>query len=226
MKTALVLAAKRGVDVRIVTPAIPDKKIVFRLTRSYYEPLIKAGVKIYEYTPGFIHSKSFACDDRIGVVGTINMDYRSLYLHFECATLMCGSSAVMDLKKDCLETFEISKEIRHEDCRRNFFGLLFDAFLRIVISHDEVVHGKCSLINKMPGDYEAKFAMERNSRIMVCPKRTSGAKSDWQSRPYALFLQENERNEVRLERNSRIMVLFQICDLARQTLCCCTPRTE
>ena len=132
MKTALVLAAKRGVDVRIVTPAIPDKKIVFRLTRSYYEPLIKAGVKIYEYTPGFIHSKSFACDDRIGVVGTINMDYRSLYLHFECATLMCGSSAVMDLKKDCLETFEISKEIRHEDCRRNFFGLLFDAFLRIV----------------------------------------------------------------------------------------------
>ena len=132
MKTALVLAAKRGVDVRIVTPAIPDKKIVFRLTRSYYEPLIKAGVKIYEYTPGFIHSKSFVCDDRIGVVGTINMDYRSLYLHFECATLMCGSSAVMDLKKDCLETFEISKEIRHEDCRRNFFGLLFDAFLRIV----------------------------------------------------------------------------------------------
>ncbi len=132
MKTALVLAAKRGVDVRIVTPAIPDKKIVFRLTRSYYEPLIKAGVKIYEYTPGFIHSKSFVCDDRIGVVGTINMDYRSLYLHFECATLMCGSSAVMDLKKDCLETFELSKEIRHEDCRRNFFGLLFDAFLRIV----------------------------------------------------------------------------------------------
>ena len=64
------------------------------------------------------------------------------------------------------------------------------------------------------------------SRIMVCPKRTSRAKYDWQGRPYALFLQENERNEVRLERNSRIMVLLQICDLAKQTLCCCTPRTE
>jgi len=132
MKTSLVLAAKRGVDVRIVTPAIPDKKIVFRLTRSYYEPLIKAGVKIYEYTPGFIHSKSFVCDDRIAVVGTINMDYRSLYLHFECATLIAGASSVMDVKKDCLETFEKSRLIRHEDCRRTFFGLLFDAVLRIL----------------------------------------------------------------------------------------------
>ena len=68
---------------RIVTPAIPDKKIVFRLTRSYYEPLIKAGVKIYQYTPGFIHAKSFVSDDKVAVVGTINMDNRSLFLHFE-----------------------------------------------------------------------------------------------------------------------------------------------
>lgn len=132
MKTALVLAAKRGVDVRIVTPAIPDKKIVFRLTRSYYEPLIKGGVKIYEYTPGFIHAKSFVSDDKAAVVGTINMDYRSLFLHFECGTLLAGCSAIADLKKDCLDTFAKSKEIHHEDCRRTFFGLLYDAVLRML----------------------------------------------------------------------------------------------
>lgn len=132
MKTSLVLAAKRGVDVRIVTPAIPDKKMVFRLTRSYYEPLIKAGVKIYEYTPGFIHAKSYISDDKIGVVGTINMDYRSLFLHFECGTLMIGCEALQDLKKDCLQTIAQSREIRHEDCRRGFFGLLFDSVLRVI----------------------------------------------------------------------------------------------
>ncbi len=132
MKTALVLAAKRGVDVRIVTPAIPDKKIVFRLTRSYYEPLIKAGVKIYQYTPGFIHAKSFVSDDKVAVVGTINMDYRSLFLHFECGILMSGCQAVLDVKKDCLGTFRVSREIHHEDCKRSFWGLLYDAVLRML----------------------------------------------------------------------------------------------
>lgn len=132
MKTSLVLAAKRGVDVRIVTPGIPDKKMIFRLTRSYYEPLIKAGVKIYEYTPGFMHAKSYISDDRIGVVGTINMDYRSLFLHFECGTLMIDCPALKDLKKDCLETIEKSRQIHHEDCRRGFFGLLFDGVLRVL----------------------------------------------------------------------------------------------
>ncbi len=132
MKTALVLAAKRGVDVRIVTPGIPDKKMVFRLTQSYYTPLIEAGVRIYEYAPGFIHSKSYLCDDRIGVVGTINMDYRSLYLHFECGTLLIDCEALKDLKKDYLATFKISREIQYEDCHRGFFGILLDAVLRVV----------------------------------------------------------------------------------------------
>lgn len=132
MKTALVLAAKRGVDVRIVTPGIPDKKMVFRLTRSYYAPLIEAGVRIYEYTPGFIHSKSYLCDDKIGVVGTINMDYRSLYLHFECGTLLIDCEALKDLKKDCLDTFKVSREIQYEDCHRGFFGILLDAILRVI----------------------------------------------------------------------------------------------
>ena len=98
MKLAITLAAKRGVDVRIVTPGIPDKPLVFRLTRSNYVPLLKAGVKIYEYTPGFIHAKSYVCDDEYAVVGTINMDYRSLYLHFECGTFLYRNDAVLDLK--------------------------------------------------------------------------------------------------------------------------------
>ncbi|MGF6375973.1 cardiolipin synthase [Clostridiales Family XIII bacterium PM5-7] len=132
MKTALELAAKRGVDVRIVTPAIPDKKMVFRLTRSYYAPLIKAGVRIYEYTPGFMHAKSYLSDDKIGVVGTINMDYRSLFLHFECGTLMLGCNALHDLKLDCMATMGKSKEIRLEDCRQGFFGALFEAVLRVL----------------------------------------------------------------------------------------------
>ena len=94
MRTALVRAAVRGVDVRIVTPGIPDKKTVFRLTRANYGILMKAGVRIYEYTPGFIHSKSMLCDDEYAVVGTINFDYRSLYLHFENAVYFANCPAV------------------------------------------------------------------------------------------------------------------------------------
>lgn len=103
LQNALCLAAKRGVDVRLITPGIPDKKMVYRLTRSYYASLIRAGVKIYEYTPGFVHAKSYVADDKIGVVGTINMDYRSLYLHFECGTLMYDSPAVIDLRMMILQ---------------------------------------------------------------------------------------------------------------------------
>lgn len=132
MKTALALAAKRGVDVRIVTPAIPDKRIIFRLTRSYYEPLLKAGVRIFEFTPGFIHAKSFISDDKVGVVGTINMDFRSLFLHFECGTLLAECSCLEDMKADYEQTFNLSREIHHSDCRRNFFGLLIDSILRVL----------------------------------------------------------------------------------------------
>lgn len=82
MQTSLGMAAKRGVDVCIVTPGVPDKKFVFHLTRSNYSPLLKQGVKIFEYTPGFIHAKSCVCDDEYAIVGTINLDYRSLFLHF------------------------------------------------------------------------------------------------------------------------------------------------
>lgn len=132
MRNALCLAAKRGVDVRIVTPGIPDKKIIYRLTRSNYEPLLKAGVKIYEYLPGFIHAKSYVCDDKFAVVGTINMDYRSLYLHFECGTYMYRTSAVIDLKKDCMETFDKSRQVSLSRRKRISLGSFFDAILRIL----------------------------------------------------------------------------------------------
>ena len=108
---AIQMAAKRGVDVRIVMPGIPDKRIVFRLSRSYYGYLIKAGAKIYEFTPGFMHAKSFVSDDEIAVVGTINLDYRSLYLHFECATLLYQSSVIEDIKADVLEVMDQSLEV-------------------------------------------------------------------------------------------------------------------
>ena len=88
MVTAMNTAAKSGVDVRIITPHVPDKWYVHAVSRSYYEMLVEAGVKIYEYTPGFVHAKTFVVDDEYAVVGTINLDYRSLYLHFECAAWM------------------------------------------------------------------------------------------------------------------------------------------
>ncbi|MBE7086462.1 MAG: cardiolipin synthase [Clostridiales bacterium] len=131
MRAALMRAAMRGVDVRIVTPGIPDKKMVYRLTRANYEILMRVGVKIYEYTPGFIHSKSMVCDDECAVVGTINFDYRSLYLHFENAVYFSGCDAVMEVKRDCEETFAVSKLCTKENHKRGFFGRLGDSLLRL-----------------------------------------------------------------------------------------------
>lgn len=116
MITALTLAAHSGVDVRIITPGVPDKKAVFMMTRSFYEPLTKAGVKIYEYTPGFIHSKMMIADDQYAVVGSINLDYRSLYLHFECAAFLYHCQEINEIKEDILESISVSKEITYESC--------------------------------------------------------------------------------------------------------------
>ena len=116
--TALTLAARSGVDIRIVTPHIPDKWYVHILTRAYYPQLIEAGVKIYEYTPGFIHSKTFVADDEVGVVGTINLDYRSLYLHFECGVFLYKTQSIKDLKEDFLETLEICLPVTLEECNK------------------------------------------------------------------------------------------------------------
>ena len=132
MQAALTLAAKRGVDVRIVTPGVPDKKMVYRLTRSYYAPLMRAGVRIYEYTPGFLHAKSFVCDDRIAVVGTVNMDYRSLFLHFECGVLLMEHPVIGDIKQDALRTMAISREIRQKESKRYSRSSLIDLILRLL----------------------------------------------------------------------------------------------
>lgn len=117
MKTALLLAAKNGIDVRILVPHIPDKWYVFAVTRSNYKDLIKAGVKIYEYTPGFVHGKTFVVDDKMAIVGTVNMDYRSYYLHYECGVWFYRSKVVMDVKQDYIQTIAKSHQISLEECK-------------------------------------------------------------------------------------------------------------
>lgn len=129
MTDAMCLAAERGVDVRIVTPHIPDKRIVFRITRSNYKKFMEHGVKIYEYTPGFIHSKCMLCDNDKAIVGTVNLDYRSLFLHFEDAVLLYKCEAVNELRKDMIRTFKESRLQTEEDTKRNIFGRLLDAIL-------------------------------------------------------------------------------------------------
>lgn len=116
--TALVLAAKSGVDVRIVTPHIEDKWYAHIVTRAYYSYLIESGVKIYEYTNGFIHSKTFVSDDKIATIGSINMDYRSLYLHFECGIFLYKTKSVDQIKNDFVDTLEVCKEFTLEDCNK------------------------------------------------------------------------------------------------------------
>ena len=131
MRAALCQAALRGVDVRIVTPAVPDKKLVFRLTRANYGILLKAGVKIYEYSPGFLHAKSMLCDGESAVVGTINLDYRSLYFPCENAVCFSGCQAVEDLKRDYEETFALSTQRTLENTKRTVVGRLADALFRV-----------------------------------------------------------------------------------------------
>ncbi len=118
MTDALNLAAKSGVDVRIITPHIPDKWYVHPVTQYNYLELLEAGVKIYEYTPGFIHSKFFVSDDSVATVGTVNMDYRSFVLHFECGAWMCGNEAVGDIKSHFLSLLDESEEITLEKWRK------------------------------------------------------------------------------------------------------------
>jgi len=111
MNAALGLAAKRGVDVRIITPGIPDKKTVYALTRSYYSGLASQGVRIYEWSPGFVHSKQCICDGQIASIGTSNLDYRSLYLHFENNVLLYGCEAVRQMEVDFHQMFPQCREV-------------------------------------------------------------------------------------------------------------------
>lgn len=128
---AFVRAAKRGVDVRIVMPGIPDKKIVFRMSRSYYSVLLEAGVKIYEYTPGFVHAKASLADDLIGSTGTVNLDYRSLFLHYECNALFYQASMLKALKQDFENTMAVSRERTLDDEKNGLLHHINNAVLRI-----------------------------------------------------------------------------------------------
>ena len=131
MLNALILCAKRGVDIRIVTPGIPDKKLVFQITRSFYSQLIEGGVKIIEYTPGFVHSKVFVCDDVIATVGTVNLDYRSLYLHFENGVYLYGSKKIADIGDDLLASMAEGHEISKDEFHLSFLHEFFLSVLRI-----------------------------------------------------------------------------------------------
>ena len=122
MVQALIVAGKAGIDVRIITPHIPDKKSVFEVTRANYPALLEAGVKIYEYTPGFIHAKTFVVDGQYAVVGTINLDYRSLYHHFECAAYLYRCPCIADLERDFQQTLAACREVTPETVRKEKLG--------------------------------------------------------------------------------------------------------
>lgn len=132
MVSALCVAAKTGVDVRIITPGIPDKWYVHAVTRANYEVLTEAGVRIFEYKPGFIHSKVCLSDNRYAVVGTVNMDFRSLYLHFEDAVYLCDTAANAQIEEDFVQTFPQCCAITYEQCRHvHLYQRILRALLRM-----------------------------------------------------------------------------------------------
>ena len=138
MITALRYCAKRGVETVIIMPHIPDKIYAYLLARTYYKQLLKYGVKIYEYQPGFLHAKSFVSDDEIGVVGTINLDYRSLYLHFEDGVWIYRNRVIQDIKDDFIQTMEYCRQIEPEFCLNRNIGLrimqnIFRVFAPLIV---------------------------------------------------------------------------------------------
>ena len=132
MVQSLCLAAKKGIDVRIITPGIPDKWYVYLMTRAYYRELIAAGVRIFEYTPGFIHAKNCLSDDEIAICGTINFDYRSFYHHFECACWMYKGEVISQMKTDFMKTFEVSREVTLKWCKkRPLIARIIQSIMRV-----------------------------------------------------------------------------------------------
>ncbi len=128
----LSLAAKSGVDVRIITPGIPDKRYAFHVTQSYYRSLLKGGVRIFEYTPGFVHGKMFVSDDHVAIVGSANMDYRSLYLHFENCCAFYYNDVVTKVKDDFVDTFKKCHEITLDEINKTpFYKRTLRAFFRL-----------------------------------------------------------------------------------------------
>ena len=133
MARAFTLAAGRGVDVRIITPGIPDKKLTYRVTRSSYRILARSGVRIFEYTPGFCHAKQCVCDDRMAVCGTINLDYRSLYHHFEDGVFMADCPAVAAIRQDFDALFPQCQEQTEKYAKPVPFAVrLWETLLRLI----------------------------------------------------------------------------------------------
>lgn len=130
--TALCNAAKSGVDVCIITPHIPDKRYVFEVTKAHYPPLLEAGVKIFEYTPGFIHAKNFVVDDRFATVGTVNLDYRSLFLHFEDGVWLCEAPCIQDIRTDFQNTLKVCEQVTlHRSKHLNLLLQIYRSILRV-----------------------------------------------------------------------------------------------
>ena len=129
--TSIENAALRGVDVKIIVPHIPDKKIVFYMTRSYYKRLMECGVKIYEYEPGFIHAKTYLSDDKYAIIGTINLDYRSLVHHFENGVWIYNCNCIGELKNDINDTISKSIQITPKTLKTNLLNRFFRALVRI-----------------------------------------------------------------------------------------------
>lgn len=132
MKRELILAALRGVDVRIITPGIPDKKIVYKMTRSFYGELIDSGVKIFEYSPGFIHAKQVLADGKLATVGTVNMDFRSFHHNFENGVLMYNTNVLKDIQNDFNDLFKICENVTEKYHNKKHHSMSFtDRFLRL-----------------------------------------------------------------------------------------------
>ena len=129
---SLVIAAKRGVDVRIITPGIPDKKIVYKMTRSNYKVLLESGVRIYEYSKGFLHAKFFLCDDVVATVGTVNLDYRSLYTNFENGCYFYKGQIITNIKNDFIKTIQDSKEVLLSDISFSIIQDIKDVLLKLI----------------------------------------------------------------------------------------------
>jgi cardiolipin synthase len=129
--TAIETTSLRGIDVRIITPHIPDKKLIFKMTQSSYKRLMEAGVKIYEYTPGFIHTKSYQADGQVAIIGTINLDYRSLVHNFENGVWMYNHEVIKDIEKDFLETQKISMRVEKKDVKDNIIWRFFRGIVKI-----------------------------------------------------------------------------------------------
>ena len=133
LETALKYAAERGVDVKLILPGIPDKKLAYSLAKTHYRSLTEAGVKIYEYTPGFVHAKVFVSDDEKAVVGTINLDYRSLYHHFECAVYLFRCACIPEIEQDFQNTLQKCREVTAETIKKeSLFYKLTGVFMKII----------------------------------------------------------------------------------------------